>query len=160
TTMRLLRRRAAAAALLTSLVAGGCLQEATSRPPSPTPPGRGAARTSGDPRAPFGPAVALYERGALDAAGPRFPGRLTSEPALEASPVAYLAALEHRRGHEREAIVFDDRLLTEHPASVWIPTASARRARAALELGDPRAEELAARAVGASEGDVDARGTA
>ena len=74
--------------------------------------------------------------------------------------LAYLAAIEDRTGHAKEAAAWDDRLLAMHPASVWVARASARRARIALTLGDPRAEALAEQARNASETDPNARAVA
>jgi soluble lytic murein transglycosylase len=111
-------------------------------------------------RATFANAVALYERGALEQARPLLRALLDGYPALADYTLAYLAAIEDRTGHPQEASALDDRLLAAHPASVWIPTALARRARVALALGDPRAADFAARTLAATETDVDARGTA
>jgi soluble lytic murein transglycosylase-like protein/tetratricopeptide (TPR) repeat protein len=156
--MCLPEKRAASALLLAWIVSGGCLQDASRRPPSPTPPG--PVRATGEPRHAFVEAVSLYERGAFDAARPRFRALLESYPALEDYHLAYLAALEDGTGHLQEASALDDRLLATHAASVWVPTALARRARTALALGDPRAEELAERARAAAGDDANARGIA
>jgi soluble lytic murein transglycosylase len=116
--------------------------------------------TTREPRAVFDEAVSLYNRGSLDAARPLFRALLESYPALEDYHLAYLAAIEDRTAHLQEASTSDDRLLATHPASVWVPTALARRARIALALGDPRTEELAARALAAADDDANARGVA
>ncbi|MEO6026963.1 MAG: transglycosylase SLT domain-containing protein [Candidatus Binatia bacterium] len=157
--MRSFEIAAASAYLLVSLLCGGCLQDASRRPPSPTPPlpVPAAPRDARAARATFVDAVARYERGDLEGARPLFGTLLRSYPALEDYHLAYLAALEDRTGHAREASGLDDRLLATHPASVWVPGALARRARTALALGDARAEEIAERARAATDDDVAAR---
>ncbi len=145
-------------ALLLTFVASACLQDASRRPPTPTPPPTATAMR--DVRARFVEAIALYERGALEQAQPIFRALRDVYPQLEDYHLAYLAAIADRTGHPREAIALDDRLLATQPASVWAPTAAARRARIALALGDPRAEALAARARDLAELDPNARGVA
>jgi soluble lytic murein transglycosylase len=158
--MRLPGNWAVSAALLASVFSSGCLQDASRRPHSPTPPARGPSTAKPETRAAFVEAVSLYERGAMEAARPRFRALLDSYSALEDYHLAYLAAIDDRAGHPQEASALDDRLLATHPASVWVPTALARRARIALELDDPRAEELAERARSAAEDDTNARAVA
>jgi soluble lytic murein transglycosylase len=158
-----LGRRAAGAALVVvaAFACGGCLQEASRRIPSPTPPPASAApRDARASRAAFVEAVARYERGELDAARGAFRALLESYPALEDYHLAYLAAIADRAGQHDEAAALDDRLLANHAASVWVPRASARRARTALALGDPRAEAFAESARAAARDDRDARGEA
>lgn len=155
-------RDRAAITLLVSLCVVGCLPDASRRPPSPTPPidARDARAATRAPRETFAEAVALYERGAFETAGPSFRALLDSYPALEDYHLAYLAAIADRAGRPSDAVALDDRLLATHPGSVWTATALARRARIALALGDPRAEELAARARDAADDDANARGVA
>jgi len=151
--MRFTGKHAVSTALLACLISSACLQDGSRRPPAPL-------ATRPPPRAAFTEAVGLYDHGALDAARPLFRALLDSYPALEDYHLAYLAAIEDRTGHQQEASGFDDRLLAIHPASVWVPTALARRARTALELGDPRAEELAEHARDTADQDANARGIA
>lgn len=153
--------RIAVAAFLAGTVASGCLADASRRPPSPTPPvGPSTALGTRTARAAFVEAVALYERGALDQARARFLALVDGYPQLGDYHLAYLAAIEERAGRAQQAAEFDDRLLAAHPASVWVPTAAARRARIALALGDPRAETLAVRARDATADGSDDRGVA
>lgn len=158
--MRLPGNRAMSTVLLAWIVSSGCLPDASRRPPSPTPPGPAPVAALHAQRDTFAQAVSLYERGALDAARPLFRGLLDSYSALADYHLAYLAAIEDRTGRPQEASAFDDRLVATHPASVWVPTALARRARTALALRDPRAEELAERALAAADEDANARGVA
>ena len=155
--MRLLGRGAAGAAFLACVVASGCLHEATGRPPSPTPPQSGAPHASAPPRETFLRAVRLYDQGSFDAARPLFRMLLDDYPALADYHLAYLAALEERTGHPREALGLDERLLAAHPGSVWAPAAAVRRVRSALALGDPRAAELGEEATAVAESDPAAR---
>lgn len=153
--------RIAVTVLLAGTVASGCLADASRRPPSPTPPvGRSAAAATSTARAKFVEAVTLYERGALDQARTRFLTLIDGYPQLGDYHLAYLAAIEDRAGRPKEAAGFDDRLLAVHPASVWVPTAAARRARIALALGDPRAEAFAGRARDVAADGTDDRGIA
>lgn len=147
-------------ALLTYVVTSGCMQDASRWPLSPTPPAPAPMPAMREPRDAFIEAVSRYDRGALEAARPLFRALLESYPALGDYHLAYLAAIDDRTGHPQEASAFDDRLLATHPASVWVPTALARRARTALALGDPRAEALAERARAAADDDANARGVA
>ena len=154
-------RRGALAALVLGIACGGCLQDASRRPPSPTPPAALAvARDGRTARAAFVDAVARYERGDLETAGAAFRSLLDTYPALEDYHLAYLAAIADRAHRPEEASVYDDRLLANHAASIWMPRASARRARTALSLGDPRAETFAERARGVTADDRDARAEA
>lgn len=153
--------RAVGTALLACIAAGGCLQDASRRPPGPTPPGPAPLPAAvREPRRTFGEAVGRYDRGDLEAARPLFRALLDSYPVLADYHLAYLAAIEDRSGRAQESSAWDDRLLAAHPASIWVPSALARRARTASALGDPRTEELAARAHDAAERDADARGVA
>ncbi len=136
----------------------GCLQDASRRPPSPTPPGSSSAPAGvRHPRQTFAEAVAQYDRGDLATAGASFRALLDAYPALADYHLANLAAIEDKSGHPQDAAAWDDRLLTAYPESVWVPTALARRARIAAAIGDPRAEELATRARDASADDANAR---
>ncbi len=146
--------------VLLVLATSGCLQDASRRPPSPTPPAPILARSSETSRRTFTEAVTLYQRDALDTARPLFLTLVETYPTLADYHLAYLAAIEDRTGHGREAAGFDDRLLEAHRASVWAPSAAARRARVALALGDPRTEELAEGARAMAEHDPNARGVA
>ncbi len=152
--------RSASAAALALLVASGCLQDASPRPPSPTPPAPDRALSSGLARKTFVDAVTLYEGGAFDTARPLFQRLVASYPTLADYHLAYLAAIEDRTGHPQEASAYDDRLLDTHAASVWAPTAAARRARMALALGDPRTDALAEHARDMAGDDPNARGVA
>jgi soluble lytic murein transglycosylase-like protein/Tfp pilus assembly protein PilF len=157
----LLGRRAARAALVAVIACGGCLQDASRRIPSPTPPPSSAGvREASASRATFVDAVTRYERGDLDGARAEFRALLASYPALEDYHLAYLAAIADRMGQPQEAGALDDRLLANHAASVWVPQASARRARTALATDDSRAEAFADRARAAAGDDRDARGDA
>ncbi|MCC6766444.1 MAG: transglycosylase SLT domain-containing protein [Deltaproteobacteria bacterium] len=151
--------RAAIAVLLAAFVVGGCVRDA-SRRPAPRAPATPHARDVRASRATFLEAVTRYRRGALDEARPLFRSLLDTYPVLADYHLAYLAAIEERTRHLPEAAALDDRLLQAHPASVWATTSAARRARAALALGDARAAELAERARDLAGDDTDARGVA
>jgi soluble lytic murein transglycosylase len=152
--------RATSAALLVVWLAAGCLQDASRRPSATTPLAAARVLDAAASRATFADALARYRRGALDEARPLFRSLVDAYPLLADYHLWYLAAIEERTQHPAEAAALDDRLLREHPASVWTATAAARRARTALALGDPRTAELAEHARKIAGDDADAGGVA
>ena len=108
----------------------------------------------------FAEAIALARAHRDDEARTRFTALLSSYPALEDYHLAWLAALAERGGRPQEAADLDDRLIANHPDSVWIARALARRARVALVLGDPRASGFAAQALEVAGSDEESRGYA
>jgi soluble lytic murein transglycosylase-like protein/TolA-binding protein len=144
-------------AVLAFVAGTGCLQAASRRSSSPSAHAA-VSDASRDARQTFVDAVTRYERGDLAPAGAAFRTLVDAYPALGDYHLAYLAAIADRTGQPAEASKWDDRLLTTHPESIWIPTALARHARIAAALGDPRAEELAKRARDAGTHDPNARG--
>lgn len=144
-------------AVLAFVAGTGCLHAASRRSSSPSAHAAVSA-SARDTRRTFVDAVTRYERGELASAGAAFRTLIDSYPALGDYHLAYLAAIADRSGQPAEAAAWDDRLLSMHPESVWVPTALARHARIAAALGDPRAEELATRARDAGAQDPNARG--
>jgi len=149
-------------AVAVALALAGCAREAAPvrAPAVAVGPARQVRLPSGDPRVVFGAAVHATERGDTDTARGLFRSLLGAYPALEDYQLAYLAALEEEGDRPTEAAALDDRLLAEHPESIWVPLALARRARVALALGDPRASSFAARALAAAGTDASARALA
>ncbi len=133
------------------LLACGCLRE---RAAAPVPTVVRETPSAADPRMRFADAVARVERGDDGSARPIFADLLRDGGELEDYDLAYLAAIDERAGRPADAAAWVDRLLDAHPASVWVPSALAQRARLAAALGDPRADDLAARALAAPGGDA------
>jgi len=154
--------RCALVALVAAWVVVGCTCKTGVAPvavgphtatPSPT-------ALSSEPRVLFAEAVTRAEAGKDDEARTLFLGLLERYPDLEDYHLAYLAAIEERAGHLTAAAAFDDRLVTSHPDSVWIPSALARRGAVAAALGDPRASEFATRALASPDADAATRAVA
>ncbi|HEY2389202.1 MAG TPA: transglycosylase SLT domain-containing protein, partial [Candidatus Binatia bacterium] len=74
--------------------------------------------------------------------------------------LAYLAAIDTRGGRSDDAAAAIDRLVDGYPQSVWVPRVLAQRASLAAAAGDPRADDLVARALTAAGGDTTRRGAA
>lgn len=89
------------------------------------------------------------ERGDDTGARPIFIELVRTYPELEDYHLVQLAGIDERAGRAGDAAAALDRLLQEHPDSVWVPEALARRARLAATLGDPDADAFVTRALDA-----------
>ena len=143
--MRLLRRRAAMRSRCLALARRERLPAGRVATAAVADAARiGARIRDGEPRATFAEAVALYERGAFDAARPRFHALLDV-----VSRARRLPPRLSRRDRGSDAATRRRRPRSTIACSRITPRASgsrralARRARIALALGDPRAEALA-----------------
>ena len=139
------------------LLVCGCLHE---RAAAPVPTVVRETPNAADPRLRFADAIARVERGDDASARPIFAALLRSDNGLADYDLAYLAAIDERAGRATDAAALLDRLIAEYPASVWIPQVLAQRARLAAAAGDPRADELVARALAAPGGDATTRAAA
>ncbi len=149
------------AALVMLVVASACAHETLPRPVVATPASTPLSmQDPAERRTVFAEAIALARAHRDDEARTRFAALLSSYPALEDYHLAWLAALAERGGRPQEAADLDDRLIANHPDSVWIARALARRAHVALVLGDPRASSFAAQALEVAGSDEESRGYA
>src|SRR4051812_5563805 len=147
-------------AVLVAAVLVGCMHERATVPIPTTPPPTPPSSTAGDPRLRFTDAVARVERGDDASARPTFVDLLRRYRELKDYHLAYLAAIDERADRVSDAATELDRLVDEHPDSVWVADALARRARIAATRGDASADALVARALTARGADDRTRAVA
>lgn len=125
----------------------GCARERATVPAPTAIRETPAATMVDDPRPRFADAMARVERGDDVGARPIFATLLRVYPELEDYHLINLAGIDERAGRLIDSAALLDRLVEEHPASVWISHALARRARVAAALGDSEADTFVTRAL-------------
>ncbi len=153
-------RRGLVVAFSASVLLCGCGRERATVPAPTAIRETPSATIVENPRLRFADAMARVERGDDVGARPIFAALLRVYPELEDYHLINLAAIDERAGRLTECAALLDRLVGEHPASVWISHALARRARVAAALGDLEADAFVTRALAARGADDASRAAA